>query len=69
MNAVYNNIGDYDINRNKKIFIVFDEMIAVMNTHKEFQSIAKVLFIICKKLNISLVFIMQSYFFVRKYCY
>ena len=35
-------------------------------TNKKFQAIIKELFISCKKLNISLVFIIQSYFFVPK---
>ena len=35
-------------------------------TYKEFQAIIKELFIRCKTLNISLVFITQSYFSVPK---
>ena len=41
-------------------------MIADTMTNKKFQAIIKELFIRCRKLNISLVFIMQSYFFVPK---
>ena len=37
-------------------------MIANMNTNNKFQSTVKELFIRCKKLNIYLVFITQSYF-------
>ena len=37
-------------------------MIADIMTNKKFQAIIKELFIICRKLNISLVFISQSYF-------
>ena len=33
---VYNNINDYNPNRNRKILIVFDDMIADMNTNKKF---------------------------------
>ena len=46
--------------------IVFDEMTADIRGNKRFQAIIKELFIRCRKLNISLVFITQSYFFVTK---
>ena len=45
----------------KKILIVFDDMIADIMTNKKFQAIIQELFVRCKKLNISLVFITQSY--------
>ena len=60
--VVYSNIDDYNQERNKKILIGFDDMTADISTNKKFQSIVKELFIRCKKLNISLVFITQSYF-------
>ena len=41
-------------------------MIADIMTNKKFQSLIKELFIRCRKLNISLVFITQSYFSVPK---
>ena len=41
-------------------------MIAEIMTNKKFQAIIKQLFIRCRKLNISLVFISQSYFSVPK---
>ena len=41
-------------------------MIADIMTYKKFQAIIKELFIRCRKLNISLVFITQSYFYVPK---
>ena len=50
----------------KIILIIFDDMIADIMTNKKFKSIIKELFIRCKKLNISLVFITQSYFSVPK---
>ena len=50
----------------KKKLIVFDDMIADIMSNKKFQSIIKELFIRCRKLNISLVFITQSYFSVSK---
>ena len=66
MNDVYNNIDDYNSKRKRKISIVFDDMIADIKTNKTFQAIIKELFIRCRKLNISLVFITQSYFSVPK---
>ena len=66
INDAYNSIKDYNPNRNQKILIVFDDMIADMNTNKKFQSIVIELFIRYRKLNISLVFITPTYFPVRK---
>ena len=64
MDDVYENINDYNPSRKRKILIVFDDMIADIMANKEFKAIIKELFIRCRKLNISLVFIMQSYFSV-----
>ena len=66
MNSVYKNIDNYNPNRKRKILIVFDDMISDIMTNKKFQSIIEDLFIRCKKPNISLVFITQSYFSVPK---
>ena len=66
MNNVYKNIDNYNPNRKRKILIVFDNMIADIMTNKKFQSIIKELFIKCRKINYSLVFITQSYFSVPK---
>ena len=66
MNDVYKNIDNYNPNRKRKILIVFGDMIADIMTNKRFQSIIKELFIRCRKLNVSLVFITQSYFSVPK---
>ena len=66
MDDVYENIHDYNPNRRRKILIAFDDMIADIMTSKKFQAIIKELFIRCRKLNISLVFITQSYFSVPK---
>ena len=66
MDDVYENIHGYNSSRKRKILIVFDDMIADIMTNKKFQSIIKELFIRCMKLNISLVFIAQSYFSVPK---
>ena len=66
MDDVYENIDDYNLSRKLKIVIVFDDMIADIMSNKTFQAIIKELFIRCRKLNISLVFIKQSYFSVPK---
>ena len=66
MDEIYENIDNYNSNIKRKIFVVFDDMIAVIMTNKKFQTIIKELFIRCRKLNISLVFISQSYFSVPK---
>ena len=63
---VYENIHDYNSSRKRKILIIFDDMTADIMTNKKFQAIIKELFIRCRKLNISLVFITQSYFSVTK---
>ena len=63
---VYNNINDCNTRRKRKFFIVFDDMIADNMTNKKFQAIIKGQFIRCRKLNIPLVFITQSYFGVPK---
>ena len=66
MDDGYENIHDYNSGRKRNIFIVFDDMIADIMTNKKFQVIIKWLFIRCRKLNISLVFIKQSNFSVPK---
>ena len=66
MNDVYKNIDNYNPNRKRKILTVFDDMITDVMTNKKFQSIIKDLFIRCRKPNVSLVFITQSYFSVPK---
>ena len=66
MDDVYQNIGDYNPNRQRKISIMFDDMIADIMSNKKFQAILNELFNRCRKLNTSLVFITQSYFSVPK---
>ena len=61
MYDVYNNIDDYNSKRKRKILIVFDNIIADVMPNKRFKVIIKELFIRCRKLNISLVFVTQSY--------
>ena len=66
MDNIYENIDHCNPSRKRKILIVFDDMIADIMTNEKFQAIIKELFIRCRKLNSSLVFITQSYFSVPK---
>ena len=66
MHKVYKNIDNYNPDKENKILIVFDDMIADMINNKKLNSIVTELFIRGRKLNISLVFITQSYFKVPK---
>ena len=66
MEDVYKDIDEYNIDKERKILIVFDDMIADMINNKKLNSIVTELFIRGRKLNISLVFITQSYFKVPK---
>ena len=61
MDDVYENINDYNPIRKRKKIIFFDDMIADILSNKIFQVIIKELFIRCIKLNISFIFITQSY--------
>ena len=63
---VYKNIDEYNIDKERKILIVFDDMIADIIKNKKLNSIVTELFIRGRKLNISLAFITQSYFKVPK---
>ena len=66
MHIVYKNIDKYNPDKENKFLIDFDDMIADMINNKKLNSIVTDLFIRCRKLNISLVFISQSYFKVPK---
>ena len=66
MYDAYKNIDEYNPDKENKILIVFDHMIADMIHNKKLNSIVTELFIRGRKLNISLVFITQSYFKVPK---
>ena len=66
MQDVYKNIEDYNPRKNRKVLVVFDDMIADMINNKKLNSIVTELFIRGRKLNISIVFITQSYFKVAK---
>ena len=68
MDDVLHNINNYNkdninnYNRDKKVLIVFDDLIADIMRNEKFKAIIKELFIRYRKLNISIVFITQSYF-------
>ena len=66
MQDVYQNIDECNADKERKILIVFDDMIADMINNKKLNSIVTKLFIRGRKLNISLVFITKSYFKVPK---
>ena len=57
MQDVYKNINDYNENKERKILIVFDDIIADIINNKKLNSIIIELFITGRKLNISFVFI------------
>ena len=62
MQNVYKNIDEYKLDKDRKILIkIFDDMIAEMINNKKLNSIANVLFIRGRKLNMSHVCITQSY--------
>ena len=66
MDDVYQKIHQYNPSRKRKILIVSDDMVADIMSNKKFKAIIKELFSRCRKLNISLVFIIQSYVSVSK---
>ena len=66
MQDVYKNIEDCNPEKKRKLLIVFDDMIADMVNNKRLNPIVTELFIRGRKLNISIVFITQSYFKVPK---
>ena len=59
---VLDDINSYKKYRDKKVLIVFDDVIADIEYNKNFKRIIKELFYRARKINISSVFIMQSYF-------
>ena len=63
---VYENLEHYNPTKKWRVLIVFDNMIADMETIKKLSPIVTGWFIRGRKLNISLVFISQPYFIVPK---
>ena len=66
MQDVYKNIEDYNPIKKHEVLIIFDDMIVNMINNSKLNPIVTELFIRGRKLNISIVFIMQSYFKVPK---
>ena len=66
MDGIYKNIEEMNLNKKHKILIVFDDTIADMLSNKRLNRIVAELFIRDRQLNISLVFITQSYFAVSQ---
>ena len=66
MHDVYKNINDYNPDKENEILIVFDDMTADKINNKKLNSIVTESFIRGRKLNISVVFITQSYFKLPK---
>ena len=66
MDDVHDNINDYNPSRERKKLIVFDGMIADIKGNKKLQAIIEELFIRCRKLNISLVFITVLFFCFKR---
>ena len=59
MNDVYENISDYNKKRDKKVLLIFDDMIADIEHSKNFKKTIKELFYRVRKLNVSIAFITQ----------
>ena len=68
MDDIYEHIEEYNLNKERKILMVFDDMIADILSNKKNTTIVTELTITGRKINISLVFIilLQSYFTVLK---
>ena len=66
MDNVYKNIEEYNPNKKQKVLIVFDDMIADMLSNKKRNPMVTELLIRGRKLNISLIFMTQSYFALSK---
>ena len=62
MDDVLDDINNYNKNRDKKVLIVFDDMIADIEYNKKFKITTKELFYRARKINVSIIFITQSYF-------
>ena len=66
MDDIFENIEDYKKKRKGKVLIIFDDMISHVMSDRKAQQFLKDFFIRCRKLNISLCFLTQSYFSVPK---
>ena len=66
MDDFYKSIEEYNPNKNHKILILFDDFIIDIASNKKLNPVVTELFIRVGKLNISLIFITQSYFAITK---
>ena len=57
MDHIYGNIEDYHKKRKRKVLIMLDDLISHIISSKKAQEVLKELFIRCRKLNISLLFL------------
>ena len=66
MDDIYDDIKNYNKKRKRKVSIALDDMISHVMSDKKVKQVLKELFIRCRKLNMSLCFLSQSYFSVPK---
>ena len=66
MDGILSNIEGCNKKRRRKILIIFDNIISHVTSDKKTQQILKDFFIRCRKLNISICFLTQSYFSISK---
>ena len=66
IDEIYENLEDYNPRRQRRAWIVFDDMIADMESNKTSSPIVTELFLKGRKLNILLAIISRSYFKVSK---
>ena len=66
MDDIYKNIEKYNLDKKCKMLIVFGDMIADILSNTKLNPIVTGVFIRGRKLNISVVFLTQSYFAVSK---
>ena len=62
MDELLDDINNYNKNRDKEVLIAFDDLIADIEYNKKFKRTIKELFYRARKINVSIVFINQSYF-------
>ena len=66
---VYENLEDYNLTKKRRVLIVFDKITVDMEYNRKLSSIVNELFLKGRKLNISPIFIPQSFFFFSMILY
>ena len=66
MKNVYQSIDEHNPGKKKKVLLVLHDMVDDVTPNKKLHLVTTELFIRCQKLNISLVFITQSFFHTPK---